>query len=139
VVTIAIPIALPLLVPGISKELSTIAFAVVWIPLIVGFLYYAVYLDRYHWSKTQFAGGIFNYDATGRQWIMLNLTNFLLVVFTLGLALPLATVRSRRFLANHLAVAGNMQLSQVIQEAQKSNALGEGAADGFDMDIDIGL
>jgi len=32
-----------------------------------------------------------------------------------------------------------MQLSQIIQEAQKSSALGEGAADGFDMDIDIGL
>ena len=70
---------------------------------------------------------------------MLKFTNFLLIVFTVGLALPLATIRSRRFLADHLSVVGNMQLSQVVQEAQKSSALGEGAADGFDMDIDIGL
>ena len=139
VVCMALPVALPLLVPGISKEQSTIAFAVVWIPLIIGFLYYVVYLDRYHWSKTQFAGSTFNYDATGRQWFMLKFTNFLLIVFTVGLALPLATIRSRRFLADHLSVVGNMQLSQVVQEAQKSSALGEGAADGFDMDIDIGL
>ena len=139
VVAMSAPFALPLLIPGISKELTGIAFALAWIPLIIGFMYYTVYLDRYNWSKTQFAGGVFNYDATGRQWFMLNFTNFLLIVFTLGLALPLATVRSRRFLADHLSVAGNMQLSQVVQEAQKSSALGEGAADGFDMDIDIGL
>ncbi|MDH3256811.1 MAG: YjgN family protein, partial [Nitrospinota bacterium] len=59
--------------------------------------------------------------------------------FTVGLALPFVIVRYRNFLAEHLTVHGNMQLSQVVQEAQKSSALGEGAADGFDMDIDIGL
>ena len=130
---------LPLLFPGIDKELAGIAFAVMWIPLLAGFLYYTVYLDRYHWSKTRFAGGIFNYDATVWQWFLLNFTNLLIIVFTLGFGIPLATVRSRKFLADHLSVVDNMQLSQVVQEAQKSSALGEGAADGFDMDIDIGF
>jgi len=63
----------------------------------------------------------------------------LLFVFTAGLALPFVMIRYRKFLAAHLTVHGNMQLSQIVQEAQKSSALGEGAADGFDMDIDIGL
>jgi uncharacterized membrane protein YjgN (DUF898 family) len=139
VAAMSTPAALLLLVPGIAKEQAMIAFAVAWIPLVIGFLYYSVYLDRYHWSKTRFAGGTFNYDATGGQWFMLNFTNFLLIVFTVGLALPLATVRSRKFLADHLSVVGNMQLSQVVQEAQKSSALGEGAADGFDMNVDIGF
>ena len=124
---------------ALSKELAKLAFAVVWIPLIIGFLYYTVYLDRYNWSTTQFAGGTFNYDATAWQWFLLNFTNLLIIIFTLGFGIPFATVRSRRFLADHLAVAGNMQLSQVVQEAQKSSALGEGAADGFDIDIDIGI
>lgn len=139
VVTMGSPIALPLMVPGFPQEQVGILFAVAWIPLVIGFLYYSVYLDRYHWSKTRFAGGTFNYDATGGQWFMLNFTNFLLIVLTLGLAIPLATVRARKFLADHLSVVDNMQLSQVVQEAQKSSALGEGAADGFDMDIDIGF
>jgi uncharacterized membrane protein YjgN (DUF898 family) len=139
VTTMGTPFALPLLVPGFDQQLALIAFAVMCIPLFIGYLYYTVFLDRYHWSKTRFAGGNFNYNATGRQWFMLNFTNFLLIVFTAGLALPLATVRSRKFLADHLSVVDNMQLSQVVQEAQKSSALGEGAADGFDMDIDIGF
>ena len=139
VVTMSTPFVLPGLIPGLPKEVIFIAFGVMWIPLIIGYLYYSVYLDRYHWSKTQFAGGSFIYDATGGQWFMLNFTNLLLLVFTVGLALPLVVVRSRKFLADHLSVAGSMQLSQVVQQAQDSNALGEGVADGFDMAIDIGI
>ncbi len=139
IVTMAVPLALPSLFPGIDKKLVSILVPLMWIPLIVGFLYYTVYLARYHWSKTEFAGGRFNYDATGWQWLSLQFTNLLIIVFTLGFGIPWATIRSRRFLADHLAVVGNMQLSQVVQEAQKSSALGEGAADGFDMDIDIGI
>jgi len=124
---------------GLEFQQSIMIFLGLLIPLIVVYLYYSAFLDRYNWSKTQFAGGTFNYDATGRQWLMLNFTNLLLIVFTVGLALPFVIVRYRNFLAEHLTVHGNMQLSQVVQEAQKSSALGEGAADGFDMDIDIGL
>jgi len=110
-----------------------------FVPFIVIYLYYSAFLDRYNWSKTKFAGGTFKYDATGGQWFFLNFTNLLLFAFTAGLALPFIIIRYRKFLAEHLTVHGNMQLSQIIQEAQKSSALGEGAADGFDMDIDIGL
>jgi len=109
------------------------------IPFLIVYLYYSAFLDRYNWSKTQFAGGSFKYDATGGQWFLLNFTNLLLFVLTAGLALPFIMIRYRKFLAEHLTVHGDMQLSQIIQEAQKSSALGEGAADGFDMDIDIGL
>ncbi len=139
VVTMTTPLSLPLLMPGSSKEMVLVAFGFMWIPLIIGYLYYSVYLDRYHWSKTQFAGGSFIYDATGNQWFMLNFNNLLLLVFTAGLAFPLVIVRSRKFLADHLSVTGNMQLSQVVQDAQNSSALGEGVADGFDMAIDIGI
>ena len=110
-----------------------------FIPFAIIYFYYSAFMDRYNWSKTQFAGGNFKYDATGGQWFLLNITNLLLLICTAFLALPFVMIRYRKFLAKHLTVHGNMQLSQIIQEAQKSSALGEGAADGFDMDIDIGL
>jgi uncharacterized membrane protein YjgN (DUF898 family) len=109
------------------------------VPFAIVYLYYSAFLDRYNWSKTQFAGGIFKYDATGGQWFLLNFTNLLLFIFTAGLALPLIIIRYRKFLADHLSVNGNMQLSQVVQDAQNSSALGEGVADGFDMAVDIGI
>lgn len=139
VLTVATPLLLHSYVPGIGEEQFGPIMMIMYIPLVIAFMWYTVYLARYNWSKTEFASGTFRYDATTWQWIFLNFTNLLLIVVTLGLAIPLATVRSRRFLADHLAVAGNMQLSQVVQEAQKSSALGEGVADGFDIDVDIGI
>ena len=139
VLTVATPLLLHSYVPGIGEEQLGPIMMIMYIPLVIAFMWYTVYLARYNWSKTEFASGTFQYDATTWQWIFLNFTNLLLIVVTLGLAIPLATVRSRRFLADHLAVAGNMQLSQVVQEAQKSSALGEGVADGFDIDVDIGI
>ena len=138
-VTVASPILLKLVMPGVGKEQATIVMGIMWIPLIIAIMFYTVFLERYNWSKTEFAGGGFIYDATGWQWLWLQFTNLLIIVCTLGFGIPLAIIRSRQFLADHLAVAGNMQLSKVIQEAQKSSALGEGVADGFDMDIDIGI
>lgn len=137
--SIALPILLKLLVPEIEEKVIGTLMMVMGIPLMIAVFWYPVYLARYNWSKTEFAGGRFNYDATTWQWVLLNFANSLIVLFTLGFGIPLAIIRSRQFLADHLAVAGNMQLSQVVQEAQKSSALGEGAADGFDMDIDIGI
>ena len=139
VATVGINVTLPIVFPGMDKELIGYISPILFLPLIIAFLYYTVYMIRYHWSKTEFAGGRFNYDATAWQWFWLQFTNLLIVLCTLGFGIPFAITRSRQFLANHLAVVGNMQLSQVVQEAQKSSALGEGAADGFDIDIDIGI
>jgi len=138
-VCIVLPMALPSLIPGMDNKMGIMILGVSWIPLLIGFVYYTVFLDRYHWSKTEFAGGRFHYDATAWQWFWLSFTNFLIIIFTLGFGTAFAIIRSRQFLADHLSVVGNMQLSQVVQDAQKSNALGEGVADGFDMDIDIGI
>lgn len=139
ILTMSSPIFVKQLLPGMGEDQALTIMLIMWIPLIIAYMFYTVFLDRYNWSKTEFAGGRFKYDATGWQWFFLNFTNFLIIVLTLGFGIPFATVRSRQFLADHLAVAGDMQLSQVVQEAQKSGALGEGAADGFDMDIDIGI
>ncbi|NIQ01872.1 MAG: DUF898 domain-containing protein [Nitrospinaceae bacterium] len=110
-------------------------------PITLGIymFWYQAAVDRYNWSKTEFAGGRFNYDATGGQWFGLHFVNFLLLMLTMGLAYPWVIVRTRQFVADHLSVEGQMQLTEVVQQAQKSSALGEGAADGFDMDVDIGF
>ena len=124
---------------GMEGQVAVALAGIFYFLLGVGFIYFTAFLTRYHWSKTRFAGGTFNFGATGGQLLGFHLVNLLIVLASLGLALPWVTVRGRNYLATHLAVAGNMQMSQVVQDAQKSGALGEGFADGFDMDIDMGF
>lgn len=124
---------------GLEGTIVSIVTVAMWLMLGVVFCYYAAFLARYHWSKTRFAQGTFTFGASGKQFLAFNFVNILLLVVTLGLAYPWVVIRKRQYMATHLAVAGNMQLSAVVQEAQQSGILGEGFADGFDMDIDIGI
>ncbi len=101
------------------------------------FVWYKAYLTRYTWSKTHFAGGTFKFTATGWQFYKLYIVNLLLLIVTLGLAFPWIMVRNQKFIAEHLTMEGNVNLDKVIQEIQKSGAIGEGALDMFDVQMDI--
>ena len=65
------------------------------------------------------------------------MTNFVILVLTLGLAWPWLTVRSLRFAYANLAVDGPLALDTITQQAQTVTATGEGLA-GF-LDADLGL
>ena len=67
----------------------------------------------------------------------LTLSNFVILVLTLGLAWPWLTVRSLRFAYANLAVDGPLALDTITQQAQTVTATGEGLA-GF-LDADLGL
>lgn len=68
------------------------------------------------------------------------LTNFLLMVLTLGLAYPWVKVRLARYFAENTHVHAQGDLSHYISEQQeKQLALGEEMGDVFDVDMDLGL
>jgi len=56
---------------------------------------------------------------------------------TVGLAYSWVVVRSRRFVADHLSLMGEVNLDQVVQEIKQSGTLGEGALEAFDVPLDI--
>ncbi len=101
------------------------------------FVWYKAYLARYTWSKTHFAGGTFKFTATGWEFYKLYIVNLLLLIVTIGLAFPWIMVRNQKFIADHLTMEGEVNLDKVIQEIQKSGAIGEGALDMFDVQMDI--
>lgn len=100
-------------------------------------IWYKAYVARYTWSHTHFAGGTFRFTATGWETFQLLFTNLLLLVGTVGLAYSWVTVRSRKFVADHLSLAGEIDLDRVVQEIQQSGTLGEGALEAFDLPLDI--
>ncbi len=77
--------------------------------------------------------------TTGKLFLLL-FTNFLLLIFTLGLAYPWIKVRLARYFTENTNVAISGDLSQYVSEQQeKQSALGEEMGDVFDVDMDLGL
>ena len=77
--------------------------------------------------------------ATGKLF-MLFLTNFLLLVFTLGFAYPWIKVRIARYFAinSHVVIRGDLS-HYVSQQQDKQSALGDELGELFDVDMDLGI
>jgi uncharacterized membrane protein YjgN (DUF898 family) len=69
-------------------------------------------------------------NSLGLLWLVIS--NFLLVVFTLGLLAPLTQIRGWRYVVGRLEAHGPMTLAQVVQSASQGPRSGEGLADGLD-------
>lgn len=126
---------------GVGKDFfMKYILAILLTPLTLGFylFWFAADLKRYLWSHTHFGGATFNFPIQGRDYMNLKVTNFFILLFTLGLGLPWVVVRNQNFLTNNLTLAGNIELSHIVQEMKDSGAFGEEATDVMDVPIDIG-
>ena len=63
--------------------------------------------------------------------LKLTLTNLLLIVVTLGFAMPIVQARTVRFMVARLSAEGSADLAQARQTASAGPAHGEGLADAF--------
>ncbi|MEE8177984.1 MAG: DUF898 family protein, partial [Acidobacteriota bacterium] len=86
--------------------------------------------------------GRFRSTVTGGGLLVLELTNILLLVVTLGFAFPWVEVRTMRYIFENLHLEGPLDLEAIQQEAQEVSATGEGMAEYLDVgpfDIDLGF
>ena len=75
-----------------------------------------------------------------RSLIYILITNFLLLIFTLGLATPWIKVRMARLILEHTEVDTSLGLDNyVTQQEKEQSSLGEQIGDAFDIDIGIGI
>jgi uncharacterized membrane protein YjgN (DUF898 family) len=75
----------------------------------------------------------FQLDATGGSLIRLILGNLLLVIFTLGIAMPFAQQRLVRYVCERLSVHGTVNVNAILQSREAMGRTGEGLADAFDV------
>jgi uncharacterized membrane protein YjgN (DUF898 family) len=76
--------------------------------------------------------------ARSLAWVMLS--NFLLIMFSLGLATPWAKVRvARLMLENTYVDAGEGFDQYMTQKQEEQSSLGEQIGDAFDVDIGVGI
>jgi uncharacterized membrane protein YjgN (DUF898 family) len=102
-------------------------------------IWYAAFQHRFFWSHTYMRGARFRSMVTGKDLFALVATNLLLVVFTLGIGTPWAIVRSHAFWCDNVRLEGTVDWATIQQRAQSASATAEGLAEGFDVDVGIGM
>lgn len=82
----------------------------------------------------------FNSTLTARSLFTMMLTNFILVIVTLGLAIPWAKVRMARLLLNNTEVDAQGTFNEYLtQQQDNQSALGDQIGDAFDINIDLAI
>ena len=94
--------------------------------------------QRYFWERTGLDDVRFRCTVTGGRLLGLYLTNFLLLIVTLGMAWSWVMVRNIKFIFSYLTLEGTMDLAKVRQEAQTASATGDMLAGFMDAGLDVG-
>jgi uncharacterized membrane protein YjgN (DUF898 family) len=109
--------------------------------LLVGLLLYGVLSAWYragmmnHFAAhTSYEGARFSGRADAPSLIWLSISNFLLVLLSLGLLAPIAQVRSARYFVQRLSLEGSLPVASIAQGAEDQIRRGEGLAQAFDVD-----
>lgn len=77
--------------------------------------------------------------ASARSIWWLLLSNFILLIFTLGLAYPWTKVRSARFYARNTSITADSLDGFVSDQIQYQSSLGDEIGDAFDLDVGLGI
>jgi uncharacterized membrane protein YjgN (DUF898 family) len=123
---------------------AALGFAFLLIPLLlilsqaVVMPYVAAHTTNAVWSAARLGSHRFASRLPVGGYIRLSIVNWLGIIFTLGLFIPWARVRVARFRAEHLAleVSGSLD-AFVAGETSVATALGDEAAEMFDLDIGL--
>ncbi len=115
-----------------------IGYAAFFLSIAIGRVLVFVSIQNYVWSKTKLGKGIsFRSVFELLPLLKIQVVNGLAIFFSLGLAIPWATVRKMKYLAECMLVtADKAQLDEVVQSAIASeSAVGDAAVDYLDFDI----
>lgn len=104
--------------------------------ILVMSVIYAWYQSKFYnytAEKTQFSNGSFELKTTGKGIMWLVISNFFIVILSLGILAPVATARFFGYIVNNLSFNGNVNLAAIEQSQQPLSKTGEGLAEGFDV------
>lgn len=98
--------------------------------------YLAARLQNLNWSGTGIGSFGFQSRLQARALLWVRLSNLLLIALTLGLFKPWADIREARLRVQSVSLVGDGDLDAYLRGAvQDERALGEEAAEWFDLDI----
>ena len=105
---------------------------VVW---LVTINFYRAALIRMTASTSKLDGLSFRFEVGGWALLWFNISNFLLVLISLGLLLPLVIVRYARFIERYLRIDGEIDYASLKQTPDRGPRYGEGIAEFFGLGV----
>lgn len=145
-----VPIAVlaAVLVPMMSGQRGRVdpeaAAMIGFLPLafmvVIGLLirpYIAARLANLTWNATSVGGKAFISTQTYRSYLAVVVSNFVLVVLTLGLYWPWAKVREAAYRLDRLELEATSLDAFVGRATEERSAVGEEIADAFDLDFSL--
>lgn len=99
---------------------------------LIAVIYYAAYF-REVVSNLSLGDLDFEFRARTKDWLMLFIGNFLLVVLTLGIGAIFLGYRNWAFFIRHMHAYGTLNLDDFTQSSTRQPGQGEGLLDAFDV------
>lgn len=126
--------------PGSPGQVQSyaIAFAVIGYILffvvlgLIALIYYSAFF-REAIGHLSLGGLEFEFTARTRDWLMLAIGNFALVIGTLGVGIIFLGYRNWTFFIRHMRAYGEVDLDTLTQSATRAPGQGEGLLDAFDV------
>lgn len=122
--------------PATLGKMRAITVTMAFLGMIGGGIAYLNYLIMY-WrnvvGKISFGTARFSFRPTRLQVFGLFLGNWLIIILTLGILLPVAWLRKGSFLARHLTIVGGLNTDDLIQAEFDTDSRGEGLLGDFDI------
>lgn len=126
--------------PGTPQQIQSFAIAIAVILYILFFVvlglialvYYSAFF-REAIGHLSLGGLEFEFTARTRDWLMLAIGNFALVIGTLGVGYIFLNYRNWRFFIGHMRAYGEVDLDTLTQSATRAPGQGEGLLDAFDV------
>ncbi len=129
-----------------TSPLFIVGFLVIYFGFIATFLFATAYSfsrqRQYLFANTTLDRAItFESTVRARGYFYILLTNMLLVLFTIGLAMPWAKVRVARYIADNSWIeASEIDINHYLTQKEKEqSALGEEIGDVLDIDVGIAI
>jgi len=142
-------ILIPVVVLGLIASVMMSAFEGFFVVAYFGFLFsifpimaYVVSRERAYIYENTLLDNKISFKSTlgARAFAGVMVTNFLMVMFTFGLAMPWAKVRVARLMLENTLVDTSVGFNEYITQQENSvGALGEQIGEAFDVDMDVGF
>jgi uncharacterized membrane protein YjgN (DUF898 family) len=105
----------------------------------LSWIWYAAFKHRHFWNHTSIAGMRFQSSVTGGELLMLQVTNILLAIATLGIGTAWVVTRTKAFYMGNLVAEGVIDWPAIHDRMQRASGVSEGLAAALDVEVGLGM